>query len=82
MKVMFKIYDGSKYTSTETPKTCESEITGYEVRTISDEEIEKMGFDCPDENKEYLIVHYVGFDWDDESGIGMMRNSHVDMFRI
>lgn len=65
MKVMFKIYDGSKYTSTETPKTCESEITGYEVRTISDEEIEKMGFD-----------------WDDESGIGMMRNSHVDMFRI
>lgn len=35
MKVMFKIYDGSKYTSTETPKTCESEITGYEVRTIS-----------------------------------------------
>ena len=31
MKVMFKIYDGSKYTSTETPKTCESEITGYEV---------------------------------------------------
>lgn len=51
MKVMFKIYDGSKYTSTETPKTCESEITGYEVRTISDEEIEKMGFDWPDENR-------------------------------
>ena len=63
---MFKIYDGSKYTSTETPKTCESEITGYEVRTISDEEIEKMGFDWPDENKEYLIVHYAGFDWNDE----------------
>ena len=65
MKVMFKIYDGSKYTSTETPETYERFITGYEVRTISDEEIKKMGFDCLDENKEYLIIHYAGFDWDD-----------------
>lgn len=82
MKVMFKIYNGSKYTSTEIPKTYELFIAGYEVRTISDEEIKKMGFDWPDENKEYLIVHYAGFDWDDKSGIGIMRNSHVDMFRI
>lgn len=77
MKVELRIYEKSKYNSLETPKRIQMEISGYEVREISEEEMQKEGWDDFDENNEYLILHYAGSD-----EVGTYRNSHVDMFRI
>ena len=78
MDVKVRIYNECKYTLTS-KKEAEVEykgIKGFEVKTMTDEEVCKLGFDCADEYKEYLIITLN----DDETAT--FRNSHVDMFRI
>lgn len=79
MKMIVRLYVFNNDGKFGIPDMVTEEITGYEVRKISDEEIKRMGFDEFDINHEYLILHYAGFNWNDESGIGTYRNSRVEM---
>ena len=76
-----------EFTTVECTRTCEQCVIRNR-KNIHDKAVRGVcktlnsQYLCILEKQEYLIVHYAGFDWDDESDIGMMRNSHVDMFRI
>lgn len=79
MKMIVRLYVFDNDSKFGIPYSVTEEITGYEVRKISDEEIQKMGFNEFDINHEYLILHYARFGWNEENGIGTYRNSRVEM---
>ena len=75
MKVLVKVYDGSKYdaASTKIVETRYSDVVSLEIKTISDDEILKV-FDNVDECGEYAILTYA------DGTTSTFRNSHVDVF--
>lgn len=76
MDIKIKVYNGSKYNpkSEKVAEVTYKAIKGFEVKTIEDEEIFGMGFDCVDEFKEYLTVTM------SDGSISTFRNSLVDLF--
>ena len=78
MNIKVKIYDKSKY-QPECERIGEVEynnIKGFEIKTIDDEEIYKMGFDEVDEYREYCIITFA------DGKTATFRNSHIDVFKI
>lgn len=78
MNLKVKVYSGCKYdlTSEKVTEHTYNDVTNFEVKTISDEEIYKEGFDEVDEYKEYAIMTFA------DGSIATFRNSHVDIFRV
>lgn len=76
MDIKIKVYNGSKYNpqSEKVAEVTYKDIKGFEVKTIEDEEIFGMGFDCVDESKEYLTVTM------SDGSVSTFRNSIVDLF--
>lgn len=78
VKVEVVIYNTCKYEPTsEVKNRAKYNISGYEVKQISDEDIlQEADESCVDEYREYLILYFPDGD------TSTFRNSHVDMFLI
>lgn len=77
MKILVKVYDGSKYdaTSEKVAETLYNDVVSLDVKSISDDEILKV-FDDVDEYGEYAILTFA------DGTTSTFRNSHVDIFRV
>lgn len=77
MKILVKVYDGSKYdaTSEKVAETRYNDVVSLDVKSISDDEILKV-FDDVDEYGEYAILTFA------DGTTSTFRNSHVDIFRV
>ena len=76
MNVLVKIYDGIKYdaTSEKVAETRYYDVTGLDVKHISDDEIFAQGFDEADKYGEYAMLTFA------DGTASTFRNSHVDIF--
>jgi hypothetical protein len=78
MKIKVKVYNNSKYNS-KTYKVAEiiySNVKSTKLKTISDEEIYKMGFDEVDPYQEYFILTH------NDGETSIFRKSFIDAFKM
>ena len=77
MKILVKVYDGSKYdaTSEKVAETLYNDVVSLDVKSISDDEILKV-FDDVDEYGEYAMLTFA------DGTTSTFRKSHVDIFRV
>ncbi len=75
MRVLVKVYSGSKYdaASEKVAETRYNDVANISIKTISDDEILKV-LDDVDEYGEYAILTFA------DGTTSTFRNSHVDIF--
>ena len=78
MKLKVKVYSGCKYDveSKKIAETIYNNVTSFEVKVMTDEEIFSTGFDETDEYNEYAIITFA------DGETVTFRNSHIDIFKI
>ena len=78
MKLKVKVYSGCKYDvkSKKIAETIYNNVTSFEVKVMTDEEIFSNGFDETDEYNEYAIITFA------DGKTATFRNSHIDIFKI
>ena len=78
MKLKVKVYSGCKYDaeSKKIAETIYNNVTSFEIKVMTDEEIFADGFDEMDEYGEYAILTFA------DGTTSTFRNSHIDIFKI
>ena len=78
MNLKVKVYDCCKYDaeSKKIAETIYNNVTSFEVKVMTDEEIFSNGFDETDEYNEYAIITFA------DGETATFRNSHIDIFKI